>query len=136
MRLYFQHQVYKVRRRIAFNIKFSPQQRTQIIYIRTTNVALVGTRMNGNTVCSKRFTIKRYLYYIGNISPRAFLSVAILFMFTLNLVIVLRYICRKNTNIIISCLIIRNAFSVLFWLFKVEIQEKMPNLQPKPIYSL
>ncbi|KAB4778564.1 NAD kinase, partial [Bacteroides thetaiotaomicron] len=50
-------------------------------------------------------------------------------MFTLNLVIVLRNICRKNTNIIISCLIIRNAFSVLFWLFKVEIQEKMPILQ-------
>jgi len=52
-------------------------------------------------------------------------------MFTLNLVIVLRYICRKNTNIIISCLIIRNAFSTLFWLFKVEIQEKMPNLHPE-----
>jgi len=52
-------------------------------------------------------------------------------MFTLNLVIVLRYICRKNTNIIISCLIIRNALWVLFWLFKVEIQEKMPNLHPK-----
>jgi NAD+ kinase len=49
---------------------------------------------------------------------------------------VLCNICRKNTNIIISCLIIRNAFSFLFWLFKVEIQEKMPNLQPKLMTSL
>ena len=69
MRFNFQHQVNKFRRRITFNIKFSPQQRTQIIYIRTTNVTLVRTGMNGDTISPKRFTIKRYLYYIGHISP-------------------------------------------------------------------
>ena len=73
MRFHFQYQVYKLRRRVALDIEFSPQQRTQIIYICPADVAFVGTGMNSNTVSPESFTIKCYLHHIGGI-PSACIS--------------------------------------------------------------
>ena len=68
-----QHQIDEARNRIALDIEFGPQQRTQIIYICPADVAFVGTGMNSNTVSPESFTIKCYLHHIGDI-PSACIS--------------------------------------------------------------
>lgn len=83
------NQIQEIRSGIPLNIEFRGDHRFEIIDIETADMPLVGPGMHGDPLGTKTLTIHRNLHYIRDLSPLAFRSVAILFIFTLSRVILL-----------------------------------------------
>ena len=54
--------------RLRINIKFCGKKGFQRPYIGTSDVPLVGTGVNRNTLCAKPFTIERKLHHVRRIA--------------------------------------------------------------------
>ena len=69
MRFYLQDQIDKLFRGVTFDIKFRTENRAKGQHIRITDMAFVGTGMNGYAFSPESFAIQRHFFYVGVISP-------------------------------------------------------------------
>jgi hypothetical protein len=68
MRFYFQNKIKESLRRIAFNIEFGSDDRTDIPDVLVSDMSLIGTRMYRDPLGSELLTIDCSFSNIGNIT--------------------------------------------------------------------
>ena len=64
----FEHKVDKVGTRVTFDVEFGANERAQKKHVGVANMALIGTWVYGNSLCSKAFAVHCYSLHIWQIA--------------------------------------------------------------------